>query len=204
MPVVPDKSVARKRLKGGSTELQRGWYRGQVVKYFVFDETALSAAGSDTVPVSPIYVTFNVNPDQPFGGFASGFRIEAQSEQIHNVPSTLPDDAGYSPLWLVSVYDNRDWPTVHDLDTVLKAKILAPAVATVNCPIVALAPCRIAQSRLNAVLSSTAFFCPATRRARAIAGVQWPRFDRCGGACGEVHGDGDRTEISGARRRLAA
>ena len=88
MPVVPDKSVARKRLKGGSTELQRGWYRGQVVKYFVFDETALSAAGSDTVPVSPIYVTFNVNPDQPNGGLAWLFRIEAHSEQTHNVPST--------------------------------------------------------------------------------------------------------------------
>src|SRR3569833_4620139 len=87
MPQEPDKSVARKRLKAGSTELQRGWYRGQVVKYFVFDETALSAAGSDTVPVSPIYVTFNVNPAQPNGGLAWLFRIEAHSEQPHNVPS---------------------------------------------------------------------------------------------------------------------
>jgi len=40
----------------------------------------------------------------------------------------------------VSVYDNRDWLRLHDLDTVLKAKILAPAAATVNCPTVALAP----------------------------------------------------------------
>src|SRR3569832_289252 len=131
MPVVPDKSVARKRLKGGSTELQRGWYRGQVVKYFVFDETALSAAGSDTVPVSPNYVTFNVNPAQPTGGPAPGFRIEALSDLIHFVPATLPDDAGFSPLWLVSVFDNRDWPTVHDLDTVLKDKILVLVVVSV-------------------------------------------------------------------------
>ncbi len=140
MPVVPDKSVARKRLKGESAGLQRGWYRGQVVKYFNFDEAALSAAGADIVPVSPIYVTFNINPDMPNGGPASGFRTEANSKQTHNVPSTLPGDAAYSPLWLVNVYDNRDWPGVRDLDTVLKAAILAPAVATVNCPVVALAP----------------------------------------------------------------
>ncbi len=140
MPVVPDKSVARKRLNGESAMLQRGWYQGKVVKYFDFAETPLSAGGSDTVPVSPIYVTFNVNPDQHNGGPGSGFRSEPGSRQTHNVPSTLPGDAGYSPLWLVSVYDNNDWPRVRDLDSVLKAKILAPAVATVNCPIVALTP----------------------------------------------------------------
>jgi hypothetical protein len=140
MPVVPDKSVARKRLKGDSAALQSGWYQGKVAKYFSFNETNLSAGGSDTVPVSPIYVTFNVNPDKPNGGPGSGFKTESGSKQTHNVPSTLPGEAGYSPLWLVSVYDNSDWPMVHNLDTVLNAKILAPAVATVNCPVVSLAP----------------------------------------------------------------
>lgn len=135
-PVVPDRSVARIRHGGGSNQLQSGWYRGQVVKYFAFDETALSGGGTDTVPVSPIYVTFNVNPDQPNGGPGSGFRMEAGSKQTHNVVQTVPGDAGYSPLWLVNVYDNADWPNVRDLNTVLAAKILAPAVATVNCPIV--------------------------------------------------------------------
>ncbi|HUO44675.1 MAG TPA: hypothetical protein VMT94_07175 [Burkholderiales bacterium] len=133
MPVVPDGSVARVRLNGESAELQRAWYQGKVAKYFSFDETALSGA---EVPVSPIYVTFNVNPDQPNGGPPSGFRTEMNSTQTHNVPSTLPGDAGYSPLWLVIVYDNADWPAVRDLDTVTKAKILAAGVATVNCPIV--------------------------------------------------------------------
>jgi hypothetical protein len=88
------------------------------------------------VPLSPIYVTFNVNPDQPNGGPGSGFKAEPGSEQTHNVPATLPGDAGYSPLWLVAVYDNADWPEVKDLKTALKAKLLAPAAATVNCPIV--------------------------------------------------------------------
>jgi hypothetical protein len=119
MPVVPDKS--RARLKGENAELQRAWYRGQVAKYFSFNEATLSAAGTN-VPVSPIYVTFNVNPREPDGGPASGFRTELKSLQTHNVPSTLPGDAGYSPLWLVAVYDNANWPSVRDLDTVLKAK----------------------------------------------------------------------------------
>ena len=56
------------------------------------------------------------------------------------MPATLPGDLGYSPLWLVSVYDNGDWPAVYDLKTVLKAKVLGPGVATVNCPIVFVGP----------------------------------------------------------------
>jgi hypothetical protein len=82
------------------------------------------------------YVTFNINPDQPKGGPGSGFRTEPNAEQTHNVPATLPGDPGYSPLWLVVVYDNSDWPSVHDLPTAQKAKVLAPGAATVNCPIV--------------------------------------------------------------------
>ena len=67
-------------------------------------------------------------------------RPSSGSEQTHNVPATLPGDQGYSPLWLVAVYDNADFPSVHDLATVLKAKVLAPGVATVNCPIVFVGP----------------------------------------------------------------
>jgi hypothetical protein len=40
----------------------------------------------------------------------------------------------------VAVYDNADWPSVHDLDTARKAKLLATAAATVNCPIVFVGP----------------------------------------------------------------
>ena len=135
MPVAPDKSQARARLNGESAQLQRAWYRGQVAKYFEFDEAPLSAAGTN-VPISPIYVTFNVNPGEPNGGPASGFRAEPDTHQTHNIPFTLPGDTGYSPLWLVAVYDNIDWPSVRDRATALKAKVLAAGVATVNCPIV--------------------------------------------------------------------
>jgi hypothetical protein len=133
MPVVPDKSTAKMRLNGESADLQRAWYQGQVAKFFSFDEAPLSGAN---VPLSPIYVTFNINPGQPNGGPGSGFKTEPSSEQTHNVPATLPGDPGYSPLWLVAVFDNADFPSVHDLATVLKAKVLAAGVATVNCPIV--------------------------------------------------------------------
>jgi PQQ-dependent dehydrogenase (methanol/ethanol family) len=139
MPVVPDKSKASMRLRGESAQLHRAWYKGQVAKFFSFDEAPLAAAGS-TVPLSPIYVTFNVNPGQPNGGPGSGFYTEPNSPQTHNVPFTLPGDAGYSPLWLVSVYDNADFPSVTDRATALKAKVLGPGVATVNCPIVFIAP----------------------------------------------------------------
>jgi hypothetical protein len=139
MPVVPDKSTARARLNGETAELQRAWYRGQVAKFLSFNEAPLSAAAGPNVPLSPIFVTFNINPDAPNGGPASGFRTEPNSQQTHNVPFALPGDTDYSPLWLVAVYDNADWPSVRDRATALKAKVLAPGAATVNCPIVFIA-----------------------------------------------------------------
>jgi len=137
MPVVPDKSIARERLNGESTELKRAWYRGQVAKFFSFEEAPLSGT---SVPLSPIYVSFNINPGEPNGDLASGFRTEPNSEQTHNIPATLPGDKGYSPLWLRVVYDNADWPSVHDLATALKAKVMPVKVLTPNCPIVSIEP----------------------------------------------------------------
>ena len=134
-PIVPGGSTARLRFNGANSELQQGWYRGQVVFYFTFEERPLQAAPGK-VPVSPIYVSFNLNPDQPNGGPASGFLTEKGSAQTHNVVQTVPGDAGYSPLWLVNVYDNADFSKVSDLASALKAKLLAAGVASVNCPVV--------------------------------------------------------------------
>jgi hypothetical protein len=137
MPVVPDKSQGHVRFKGGSLELQRAWYRGQVAKFFVFDEAPLSAPG-DKVPVSPIYDGFNVNPGEPNGGVASGFHTEPGTGQTHNVVATVPGDAAYSPLWLRVIYDSAAWDSVHDLETALKAKVIPAEVLTINCPIVSI------------------------------------------------------------------
>jgi hypothetical protein len=135
-PIVPDKSTATARLGTSDAALTSGWYRGQVVTYFTFAEKALTTTPTGAVPLSPILVTFNVNPDQPGGGPTSGFRTEPSSPQTHNVVGTLPSDASYSPLWSVSVYDNADFSMVHDLASAGAARRLADDVAMVNCPIV--------------------------------------------------------------------
>jgi hypothetical protein len=132
-PIVPEGSTAS--LGGGANGLTRGWYDGQVVHYFNFGEAPLATTPDGSVPISPIYVTFNVNPDQPGGGPPSGFRTEPGTSQTHNVTATAPASAGYSPLWEVFVYDNGDFAAVGDLPSAQAANILGFA-AFVNCPIV--------------------------------------------------------------------
>ena len=135
-PIVPQGSTARLRAGGESADLHRAWYRGQVVFNFTFTERQLSTTSQGAVPVSPIFVSFNINPDQPNGGPPSGFRTEQGGVQTHNVTQTVPANEAYSPLWLVSVYDNADFPKVKNLQGIGQARVLAAGVATVNCPIV--------------------------------------------------------------------
>ena len=139
-PVVPEGSTARLRAGSESSAITQGWYNGKVVHYFSFEEAPLAAVGG-AVPVSPIYVTFNVNPDMadPASGPPSGFVVEDGTDQTHNVTASLPGDESYSPLWMVNVYDNQDFAAVSDLATVEDPEtttILASGVANVNCPIV--------------------------------------------------------------------
>ena len=133
-PIVPAGSMAPRRVGGASAALARLWVQGDVANAFVFETSLVAAAGM--VPTSPIWVTFNVNPPAEGGGPASGFRVEEGTLQTHNVVATVPGDAGYSPLWAVQVYDNAAFDSVMDASTAAAAPILAPNVATVNCPIV--------------------------------------------------------------------
>jgi hypothetical protein len=140
-PVVPEGSTATKRVGGGDAGLVMGWYDDQVVYYFEFAEGMLMTDPDDpTVPLSPIYVAFNLNPDEmnPDSGPASGFMTEEGTAQTHNVLATLPGDDGYSPLWSVNVYDNADFDEVSDFDSATGANILATGVANVNCPVVSI------------------------------------------------------------------
>ncbi len=134
-PVVPDGSTATHRLSGNDTGLHTGWYRNKIVSYFTFSEAPLKVTGDGMVPVSPIYVAFNVNPGMPMGGPPSGFKMAMGTMQTHNVVATLPGDMEYSPLWLVNPYDNMSFDSVMNIDTVMDSKVLARGVATVNCPI---------------------------------------------------------------------
>jgi hypothetical protein len=132
-PIVPAGSSARLRLNGADPGLHRGWYRGELVYYFSFEERALSGA---QVPTADIFVSFNVNPGADGGGPSSGFKTEAGGEQTHNVLTALPDQAGYSPLWSVAPYDNGAFEQVRDLASLSPASVLERGVADVNCPVV--------------------------------------------------------------------
>jgi hypothetical protein len=123
------------RYSDADTGLVDGWYDNQVVSYFLFEEAPITASGGK-VPVSPIYVTFNKNPGEEGGGPPSGFRTESGSDQTHNVVATVPGDDGYSPLWLVNIYNNADFGEVSDLNSATSAELLASGAATVNCPVV--------------------------------------------------------------------
>ena len=137
-PIVPKGSMARTRfLSSESADLTRGWYRNKVVYYFNFFEKMLTA-DNGKVPTSDIYVSFNINPDRPNGGPASGFKTEdgTATGQTHNVPETIPTDAAYSPLWDVQIYDNMEFDMVSDLNSAKMTTIMATDAAIVNCPIV--------------------------------------------------------------------
>lgn len=136
-PVVPKGSTASKRLPAGSgAGLTLGWYKDKVVYYFNFFEKSLTVNASGQVPVIPIYVSFNINPGQPNGGPASGFKTEAGSMQTHNVITAIPSDAFYTPLWSVAVYDNNSFNAVKDVSTATAAPLLVPNAGNVNCPVV--------------------------------------------------------------------
>jgi Secretion system C-terminal sorting domain len=136
-PIVPDNSTAGMRWNHTDYGLARGWYEHKVVYYFNFSERSLSTNAMGMVPVSPIYVSFNINPGQPGGGPPSGFMTDAITGRTHNVTATIPTDTSYSPMWTVNVYDNADFANVHDLTSALNSSILATGVAIVNCPMVA-------------------------------------------------------------------
>jgi hypothetical protein len=134
-PIVPEGSTAATKFGGGSNVLTKGWYKGQVCFYFSFEEKSLTAV-NNLVPTSPIYVTFNINPDIAGGGPPSGFKFETGTMQTHNVVATTPSSSSYSPLWSVNIYDNANFNSVSNLTTAQAATIKVTNAALVNCPTV--------------------------------------------------------------------
>ncbi len=139
-PIVPEGSTASLRIGGGSTGLTKGWYKNQICFYFTFLEAPLkgtiTASGAD-VSFDDIYVFFAINPDMPGGGPGSGFKVESNTMQAHNLVASVPGDAAYSPLWSVTVLDNKFFNSVKTEKDAM-AHILAGNVALVNCPEVAI------------------------------------------------------------------
>ena len=139
-PVVPKGSTASKTFGSSAAQsLARGWYKDQVVYYFSFTERPISTIAG-MVPQLPIYVTFNVNPDKAGGGPASGFETEPNTAQTHNVISSLPTIAGYTPLWIIDIYDNAYFSSVKDWASAGAAPLKVKAASLVNCPVVTVHP----------------------------------------------------------------
>jgi hypothetical protein len=138
-PIVPKGSAATMRLPAGSsTGLDLGWYKDSVVYYFNFAERSITTDANGKVPVIPIYVSFNINPNpgDPNSGPASGFKTEPGTSQTHNVITALPSDSYYTPLWAVAVYDNNSFASVTNQTQAMNAPQLVPNAGTVNCPVV--------------------------------------------------------------------
>lgn len=131
-PVVPAGSTARARRHNDSADPDPLMYRGARIFCMTFDDRLF--LDTDGVPTSPIYVTFQRDPDQPGGGPSSGFRHEPGTLQTHNVVFSLPGDTDYSPLWAVQIYAGRDFDAVHDAESALRARRIGKG-PLVNCPI---------------------------------------------------------------------
>jgi hypothetical protein len=135
--MVPDGSSATLRIRNESPALVQGWYRDQVVAFLRFDEETYSLIRGK-VPTAPIYVTYKKNPDPAdnTSGALSGVELDAHGRS-HNVVFELPGASWYSPLWAVTIYDDRDFGTVKDLPTAAKARVVSRERVTVNGPVVA-------------------------------------------------------------------
>lgn len=135
-PVVPEGSVARKRMPGDYAGLHQGWYGGRIIQYFHFGEKPLAAVDG-LAGTSTIHVAYAIDPGQPGGGAAAGYMREPDGD-THNVVATLPSDGEYWPLWSVRPYANAAFATVTDLATAEAAAPVADDEAIVNAPIVAI------------------------------------------------------------------
>jgi hypothetical protein len=135
-PLVPEGSTATLRYDATQDPApSRFWYEGEIV-YSLFFEV-LEVDAQNLVPINQLYVSFNINPDQPGGGPASGFMTEpGPGLQTHNVGAAIPPDPAYSPLWNANFYDNADFNMVVDKPSALAANILVHDAALVNCPVV--------------------------------------------------------------------
>lgn len=142
--VVPPESSALLRYDGAENGLGRAWYGGQVASFLSFEEAVSSVRGllgEVAVGIAYIWVTFNLNADQPGGGPASGVMQDASGVQTHNVADSLPGESRYSPLWMAITYDNAAFPSVMDRDSAERAAVVAGVGSPlINCPVVAVDP----------------------------------------------------------------
>ncbi len=94
-----------------------GWYRGQIVKYLLFESPQSVAqidfaAGQINTP--QMYAFFDNGRDEK-----DGFALDQDSGITHNVMTRLPGEEGYSPLWVLQVFVLEAFARVGDLASAL-------------------------------------------------------------------------------------
>ena len=92
---------------------QDGWYRGQIVKYLVFESPQSVATvdfGSGQVNTPQMYAFLNNNRDE-----RDGFALDLEGVSTHNVVTRLPGEEGYSPLWILQIFNINVFERVFDL-----------------------------------------------------------------------------------------
>ena len=133
-PLVPAGSSATMRPDGaGGIQLERAWIGENVAYYLDFDEAEIPLVNGK-VHYSDIFVCFNINPGEDGGGPPSGFCDEGDG-QTHNVITSVPGEADYSPFWAVSAYDKADFDAAVDEDAFVNIDFVASQIAFVNCPV---------------------------------------------------------------------
>ncbi|MFH1570988.1 MAG: hypothetical protein ABIL09_23545 [Gemmatimonadota bacterium] len=125
------------------TSLQAGWYRDQIVRYFLFEGEGSSAqVAFESGEISaPLMYAFLDNDRDVTDGFAVG-----EPGATHNVFTRLPGQEGYAPLWVLrvlrlQVFDRvRDVATAQDQERGEDNVVELETILQVNAPIVGVGP----------------------------------------------------------------
>jgi hypothetical protein len=138
--IVPDGSSASRRWDLDIPRgLQNGWYRGQIVKYLLFEN-----------PQSPFPLILGaerVETPQMFGFLANdrdvldGFAVDPQSGETHNVVAVLPGEESYAPLWVLQVFKLTAFDRFNSLADAIREdeeNSIDLGILHINAPIVGL------------------------------------------------------------------
>ena len=139
--IVPDGSRAGLRFDATTPSgLLDGWYKGEVVKYLLFEHPASTAIvdfGAGEINTPQMYTFFANNRDEK-----DGFEVDPQTEMTHNVVTRLPGQEGYSPLWVLQVFKLVAFDRVENLASALdqskveESKIELESLLYLNAPVV--------------------------------------------------------------------
>lgn len=100
--MVPDGSTASRRFDPtAAVGLLDGWYRGFIVRYLLFENPQSQATvefGGLEISAPQMYAFFQNDRE-----VSDGFAVDADG-LTHNVFTRLPQQEGYSPLWVLRVF----------------------------------------------------------------------------------------------------